>query len=529
MASIFLKDWLSNPEYWFNPKNKYDNYININYSYLLQEEWDKNIDDIKYHLSYVIIYDQLPRHLYREPNEFNKNKIEEYLKKSLEVYNFTKQNYDISTLSIDEWCFFSLPLRHTNIHKNIFKVLNEAWIKLENTKNKNDFNKLIRFIKASYQRIPKTQITEIEEHLPNKTITDLIYFKKYSDILEYCPLILNDNDITIRVYKVLKFYIKHNNLKNIQISLSGGVDSMICSYIIKKLEKEFDLNIHCLFINYCNRTHKEFEFVRDWCNFIEIPLYVRHINEFTREQSMKYSLRDIYESYTKDIRFNTYCNVWEHLGNNGYPQVILGHNKNDCFENILTNICYKIKYDNLKGMNNTQLIDNIIFHRPLIDISKEEIYEYSHFTGIPYLVDSTPKWCQRGKIRDIVRPCLEEWNINMINSLFNLSERMSDYSKLENTICNNMFNITNKTINGYELSIPLSQLIIMETIWKKYFYLCNINISNKCLEHFIKYMKKIINKGKSNISSNININLNYSVSTRIQKDNILYIKIINNL
>ena len=65
-----------------------------------------------------------------------------------------------------------------------------------------------------------------------------------------------------------------------------------------------------------------------------------------------------------------------------------------------------------------------------MEIKKEDIYDYAHKIGIPYLTDSTPKWSQRGKIRDIVRPCLEQWNNSMIDSMFNLSDRMSDYSKL---------------------------------------------------------------------------------------------------
>ena len=55
-------------------------------------------------------------------------------------------------------------------------------------------------------------------------------------------------------------------------------------------------------------------------------------------------LRDIYEAYTKKIRFNCYKKFDKH------PIVILGHNKDDCFENILTNIAYNSKYDNLKGI-----------------------------------------------------------------------------------------------------------------------------------------------------------------------------------
>jgi tRNA(Ile)-lysidine synthase TilS/MesJ len=142
---------------------------------------------------------------------------------------------------------------------------------------------------------------------------------------------------------------------------------------------------------------------------------------------MEYELRDLYESYTKDVRFTSYINF-----NNSF--VVLGHNKDDTIENIFTNAASCSHYDNLLGMtsisNQTYKQKNICFLRPLLNIPKSEIYKYAIDNNIPFLLDSTPKWSQRGKIRDIVKPALNEWNPLIFDGLINLSKKMSQMTLL---------------------------------------------------------------------------------------------------
>lgn len=136
-------------------------------------------------------------------------------------------------------------------------------------------------------------------------------------------------------------------------------------------------------------------------------------------------------SYTKNVRYQSYLDVAKiNSWDDGTWGVILGHNHDDCIENIFTNIINKTKYKNLYGMEFKSLINfkskQICFIRPMLNISKEQIYDFAHQTNIPYLFDSTPKWSQRGKIRDIVRPALIEWNKSSIEGIDELSKVMTD-------------------------------------------------------------------------------------------------------
>jgi tRNA(Ile)-lysidine synthetase-like protein len=163
--------------------------------------------------------------------------------------------------------------------------------------------------------------------------------------------------------------------------LSGGVDSIVCCWCLVNTFK----NITALHINYNNRktSDEEERFVRWWCGKIGIKCYVRKISEIKRDACMKYGLRDVYETYTRNVRYSCYKQF-------GDSVIILGHNKDDILENLFTNIANKTKYDNFSSKKNIYFFkqDNINFYRPLLDKTKREIAIYAHENNIPYLPTS---------------------------------------------------------------------------------------------------------------------------------------------
>ena len=501
---LFLQDWLTHPCYWFASDFKYDDYLIDSYGHLLEEEWDIESTDINYHLRQLVVYDQIARHKYRN----NEDMIDFYLDKALEIYDFIQKTFDINKLSVLEWIFYSLPIRHYNNTKEIFKIIHEGWNRLKKETDPILENHLISFLKASYARCSKRQVEFIEYYSPYENSVSFESFMDYLDILGYCPLSHYGIDMDEPLYILFEKFIKNYKFKNIIISVSGGVDSQVCNYILKRLEEKYSFNLIAVYIDYGNRSHQEYEFVRDWCFYMGIPLYVRHITEIKRKPCMEYQLRSLYEDYTKSVRFNTYKNVWSDILRNGdYPAVILGHNEDDCFENILTNICHKSKYDNLRGMEEEQEIDHILFYRPILNISKEKIYAFANTVGIPYLQDSTPSWSQRGKIRDIVRPTLHNWNPDMIHSLFNLSDRITEYEQItihyvKNILKNIIQEDFKKIIILDKCEFPTSQLV-----WEKIFTTLNISCSYRSLTNFMHMLSKDKNYKRINLNKTTMIDL----------------------
>jgi tRNA(Ile)-lysidine synthetase-like protein len=495
----FYQDWFKNSQYWFNQNNEFDNYLSKNYGYLI--DYYKN--DYK-SIYGVLIYDQLTRHYYRK--EEAKHIITYFNRKALELVN--KELANLDNYTYDEWMFFILVLRHTNERQYLLYAMIEAWKRGSKS-----------FLKATYNRANFKE--ELEFYDCSKDYYNYYDFNR--EILDFNPdeEILNETNNYLGNYSKIK-----NNNNPIIVSLSGGVDSISCLYAMVKLYG--NKKIIAVHINYNNRTETEYEcdFLIWFCSKLKIHLYIRTIREIQRQQAINNDMREVYENYTKRVRFNSYRKAYELEGGVGIPIVILGHNKDDCLENILTNIAYKNKYDNLNGIEMSMIIDNINFYRPIIEISKKEIYNYAYNHNLPYLKNSTPDWCQRGKIRTSVVPILEKWDMRIIDGLFNMTSILQDlHLNLYMTI-NNNFKIKDE--------IMISNLNTSILYWKYgIFKIFNFYASNKSLNALIErlnlfkdnYNLKEINKKTKII---INKSLYLALCKSKNKNHIKYEFIIDN-
>lgn len=476
----FYNEWFSNPDWWFSKKVECDAYITETYSSLLESRYTA----IASPLQTILIYDQLPRHIYR--GEYATHIIQYYLEKALNVVKEYLYSSYYNTLAPIEWTFFMLPLRHTKNTDNIFQVLQETWNKIESDKDNIQIYK--RFLKATYNKfITNNNQSQLITYISpgSYVLEDCSAFKS---ILHFSPeqyMPLNDN-----ILNNISFdYTIVDKSKPVIISLSGGVDSMVCSFLAKN---HFKNNIIALHICYDNRDEcdKEVLFLKHWCHHLEIPLCVRKISEIHRKPCMHHELRDLYESYTRDTRYNCYKAITQ----DEIPQVIMGHNNSDIIENIMTNIAQKNKYENLFGMSPVCIQDRILFLRPLLQVSKEDIINFAHTHNIPYLPNSTPAWSQRGQIRNCTIPVLDKWNKNFVPSLFALSTTMTS---LYNIMQNAVGQFVNKGVfnerkdNFMINNVCIDELVEEQIFWKELFnHIYNIHPSTKSMDNFIFNIRK---------------------------------------
>jgi tRNA(Ile)-lysidine synthetase-like protein len=525
---------------WFDSTPEFDKLIKTKYSTLLlkydisqMSNYNINyiLDRYKLSLGLIILHDQIPRHIYRNhKNEKNDNK--EQIKKHLDdIMDFTKTFYIKNQYDMkdEHFCFVMLPLRHTNNFDNIMFVIEETKLCIKNNKNNLLYK---RFFKATLERYIK--LNDDKENILLSNNNDVIHIINdknqicEKEFIQYHPLTFEElskkiADILVPVYITefidnIKQNIKNNTIENGIISLSGGVDSMVMSYFLKFI----GVNINAIHINYNNREEcsDECNILDKWCNFLNIKLYIRKIIEINRKDMMEWNMRDLYESYTRDIRYNAYihCVNYDEFGNN----IFMGHNHDDQFENIFTNIVSESHYINLRGMKvkTTQKFKDkeINFIRPMLDIPKEIIYKIASYIGIPYFKDSTPKWSQRGKIRDCVRPQIEQWDNRAITSFFKLSDKLSDLMIITETITKNLAKQI-KITKSYEINLDeLEPKIFYELLFKH----LEIQMTQKGIKVFYDKLQFIkMNKEKYNVNSIEKITLN--------KDNIIKWKKIDNM
>lgn len=398
----FYDYWMKHEYYWFNQFEGFDNHLIINYGHLIDTfDYEKSNNPI----ITILIYDQLTRHYYRKENA--KHIITYFNQKALEIALRYKNESFINNLIYNDWLFYILVFRHTNQKEHLFFAMEEAWKRGSKS-----------FLKATYNRADFEE--ELDYYLSSEPLEEQ---KIDTSIFDYWSEIPNE-DFNYQ----LGDYSNLITNQKIIVSLSGGVDSITCLY--NSIHLYGNRRVVAVHINYNNRTETkaEVKFLIWICKKLNVDLYVRTITEIRRQKAMDNDMREVYESYTKRVRFNSYRKVNEIINGNSkaIPIVILGHNKDDCLENILTNIAYKNKYDNLNGIELSMMIDNIHFYRPLIDIYKKDIYEYAKNNQLSYLKNSTPDWCQRGKIRTSVIPSLEKWDSRIFEGLLNVTSILKD-------------------------------------------------------------------------------------------------------
>ena len=423
------EEWFNNKNYWFSKDFEIDKYLSNKY-FTPINNIIFNINDSKRQLiTKIILLDQIPRH-YQRINPHSNINLFSYSKKATIISELILKKFN--NFTVDQLCFIYLPYRHINHISKICSIIN-IFINMYNlsygtdkiTCKKYIYNTLLKIYKQNNIDSLKNYIIQKNGKILIKKVLDPNSIKVYNNI---------SND---KVYNIIKQqFLKLNSDFKIVISLSGGVDSMVLLHVIYKLNYKNLIAVH---INYNNHTqcNDELDFINYYCNKLNIKLIYRTIFEINRNQCHNNGLRDIYEDITKQIRFDMY-----NLVSDENTYVILGHNKDDCFENIITNINNKKNYDNLSGMNYLSYIENINIFRPMLDIPKSDIINYANNNNIPYLRDSTPKWSMRGKIRDNIRP---EFSNSMINSFFDLKEHCS----LNNEIINNI--IINNLINKFNI------------------------------------------------------------------------------
>ena len=390
--------WKDNKQFWFSHSN-IDNW---------QMEKLIYIDTADVNFRLVLYYDQISRH----PTT---------LKKVISISNYTFATQlslhiintnQYSELEDHEKIFTLLALRHNN-------NLNMKYLVLEKIRRLLIENP--EFNKSLLQRFLKATILDIDKYKCNNKYFKMEIIDKPEDIyLIHASSVIDRNlNFSKNNYNLEELYgkflttveksILDNEYENeIAISLSGGVDSMVLSYFMNIVCKRNNIILKFLHINYNNRDtcNNEISLLKYWALKLDCPLYIREIDEITRNNK---SLRELYEDTTKTIRMNFYryhnCNIFN------------GHNYEDTIENVFANLAKNKNYDNLKGMRKVSTVCGNTIVRPFLEITKDEIYRIAESLKIPHLINSTPEWSFRGRTREVLMDKIDTFDARILPGL----------------------------------------------------------------------------------------------------------------
>jgi tRNA(Ile)-lysidine synthetase-like protein len=535
-------EWFANKHYWFDKKPEHDKYLSDKYFNDIQKitEYTDNVFDhetncIEIKIGAIIAFDQIPRH-YNRIHSIDCNKHSVVAQDiSLCLMRQLSQNKELyDSISAYEWCFILLPIRHL---QDIYKVLGVIHFIIQRHNNDDtcDEDRKIykRYLENTIRKIfPLNTDIYLQEQkdIHKIAVNKFNQWDKYSYVLHHNPIgpiqFEMKKDPVFDAFSKESKYIKN---QNIFVSLSGGVDSCVLLYLVKQLLPYN--NIFAVHINYNNRyeCEDELKFVRKYCAVLNVKLFYRTINEIHRNDCHLQGLRSLYESITREIRMDMYTRTVKILGLSLDDCLIgMGHNKDDGFENIITNISLKNNYENLSGFSRFSKIDSIPFWRPLLALRKHEIVSFAMHMNIPFLCNSTPEWSARGKIRDVVLPALQNINPDIMTAFFDLKDYVQSTDDIVTryvvpVLLNKfLYDTEHKHIKG---CMKYDDMCDNISVWIKVFQekmfmtFFEKRISHKSLVEFVEFSKRFMkNFDSAHVNKKVKYVLNSSTYVSMHKN-----------
>ena len=293
--------------------------------------------------------------------------------------------------------------------------------------------------------------------------------------------------------EINKFFL-NNKINNILLSISGGVDSIVLLEMLLNVRKiNKSLNISLFHTNY--NLHDKSNIAACLCKKISV------------QHNLKFHLLNISiksSNFEHNARLTRYNEIIKLIHTDKYDIALTAHNYNDQIETLI-----------MKDIDNANWISRIgirklnnCIYRPLLDINKNQIYDYAKLNKLKWIEDETNKDLSftRNKIRFLINK--ERYRNSYFYYLKELKKN-SDVNYLDYLI---KFRINkNKYLlrkNKHFIELNLNFLELFTPLETKLFL--NYMISNSFKENHLKITKshwlniyKVIKFGRNGLSINI--------------------------
>ena len=227
-----------------------------------------------------------------------------------------------------------------------------------------------------------------------------------------------------KVLETIKKYQLIEKEDKLVIGVSGGPDSMALLHILLTLQEKEQIPSCTLLVAHVNHmlrkeADEETAYVEEFCRLHQIPCFIKRAKVEELAQKAKMGTEEL----GRNIRYQFFEEVRK---KEKAQKIVTAHHANDNAETVLMNILRGSGTAGLKGIEPIRKNEkNVVFVRPLLNCTKEEIYEYCKEKKLQPKIDKSNQEnvYNRNKVRNILIPFLEkEWNPNIVATLNRLSE-----------------------------------------------------------------------------------------------------------
>lgn len=219
-----------------------------------------------------------------------------------------------------------------------------------------------------------------------------------------------------RLEKHLKKKFSFLKNSNIILAVSGGIDSVVMTHLMKNTNYNCSL-AHCNFKLRESESELDESFVEELGKQLDFPVHTISFNTISYAKENKISI----QMAARNLRYQWFEKLAKET-NADY--IFTAHHKDDVLETFLINFTRGTGLDGLTGI--PEINGKII--RPLLIFEREDIANYAKENNISWREDksnSSTKYF-RNKIRHTIVPVLKDLNPNLLKSfdstLVNLQE-----------------------------------------------------------------------------------------------------------
>ncbi|MDP3357800.1 MAG: tRNA lysidine(34) synthetase TilS [Lutibacter sp.] len=202
--------------------------------------------------------------------------------------------------------------------------------------------------------------------------------------------------------------------KNLLIAISGGIDSVVLTHLLHKLNFKISL-AHCNFSLRGKESNEDEEFVKELGEKLAIQTHtIKFETEaYAEEKGISTQMA------ARDLRYGWFQKIAKE---NNIDYIITGHQKDDVLETFFINLTRGTGLDGLTGIPEIQ--GNIV--RPFMIFSRNDILIYAAKKKILWREDRTNSSIRyvRNKIRHKIIPVLKELNPNLLETFYNTLENL---------------------------------------------------------------------------------------------------------
>jgi len=275
--------------------------------------------------------------------------------------------------------------------------------------------------------------------------------------------------------------IKPND--RILIAFSGGVDSVVLTYLLTKFREYLKISdIYLAHLNHKLRgldAEENVRFVKDFARKYNLRLFLKDVDIKKLSKERKQSI----ELVGREERYKFFKDILKKYNLN---KLATAHHLSDLAETLTL---WFIQ-GNKKGMKGFYPKENNII-RPLYLLKKNEIEDYAYKKGLDYHLDKSNFETEylRNKVRHKILPLMRKINPSIENSL----KVLSDFLKFDEEFFNEYVNsVGNKYMEGDKLKLDIvyEKPAIQYRIIQRWLNRLGINPSYIQLEEILKLLKK---------------------------------------